>query len=105
MFAKVKLQDPELYALIGTAGMTCCRLVRGSDTQWSNHSFGFAIDITVGGDLIELGAKKISVGLLRLYPYFHSEGFFWGAEFRRPDAMHFEVSTEKFLEWRNKKLI
>src|SRR5690242_19867568 len=29
IFAKVKAEHPDLYPLIGTAGMLCCRFIRG----------------------------------------------------------------------------
>jgi hypothetical protein len=31
---------------------------------------------------------------LLVYPYFHAEGWFWGAEFPTEDAMHFELADE-----------
>lgn len=101
----VRIKDKELYLLLRSAGMTCCRLVRGSTTQWSNHSFGFAIDIMIGDELDTRGDDLVQVGLMRLYPYFHAEGWFWGAEFGKEDAMHFEVSSELFMDWTVKKLV
>lgn len=96
LFAKVKKEKPELYAMLGTAGVTCCRLVRGTDNIPSNHAFGGAIDLTIGGDLDAVGDGKCQKGLLDLYPYFHNEGFYWGCEFRGPreDSMHFELADE-----------
>ena len=49
VFAAVKSAKPDLYAVLGTAGMLCVRHVRGSTTNFSNHSWGTAIDITIGG--------------------------------------------------------
>jgi hypothetical protein len=34
---------PGLYEAMGNAGMLCCRLVRGSKTEISNHSYGIPI--------------------------------------------------------------
>jgi hypothetical protein len=99
VFDDVRTQDPELYALIGTAGMLCARLVRGSNTSWSNHSWGFAIDLTIGGVLDRRGDDNVQVGLLRLYPYFHRHGWFWGAEFPTEDGMHFEVALQTLNKW------
>jgi hypothetical protein len=48
VFAAVQSAKPDLYALLGTEGMSCVRLVRGSTTNFSNHcapreaSAGFA---------------------------------------------------------------
>lgn len=105
IFTQVKQKDPELYSLLKTAGMTCCRLVRGSKTQWSNHSFGFAIDIMIGEELDTRGDDLVQVGLMRLYPYFHAEGWYWLVEGKIEDGMHFEASSELFLDWKRKGLI
>lgn len=99
IFARVKAKDSELYALLGTAGMLCARMVRGSKTNWSNHSWGFAIDLTIGGELDDRGDDMVQVGLLRLYPYFHAEGWYWGVEFGIEDGMHFECSDELVRKW------
>lgn len=95
----VERADPELRAALGHAGMLNARLVRGSQTTWSNHSWGFAIDITIDGVLDARGDNKVQAGLLTLYKYFHAEGWFWGAEFNIEDSMHFEVAEETFLRW------
>jgi hypothetical protein len=91
-----RLADPQLYALLGSAGMLCCRLVRGSRSVLSNHAFGLAVDLTLGGVLDTRGDNLVQQGLLDLYPHFHRHGFYWGAEYPTEDAMHFELSWEKF---------
>ena len=93
IFEKVRIEKPDLYPVIGTL---CCRLQRNSQTEFSNHSWGTAIDLTIEGRLDAVGDGLCQRGLLDLYPYFHAEGFYWGAEFngRREDAMHFEIATE-----------
>jgi hypothetical protein len=95
----VERADPELREALGHAGMLNARLVRGSKSTWSNHSWGFAIDITINGFLDARGDNKVQAGLLTLYKYFRAEGWFWGAEFNTEDAMHFEVAEETFLRW------
>ena len=45
------------------------------------------------------GDDKVQRGLLAIYRYFHKHGWFWGAEFRVEDAMHFELSQEKIIEF------
>jgi hypothetical protein len=99
VLTKARAQHPDLYALVGTAGMLCARLVRGSAVVPSSHSWGTAIDLTVGGKLDIRGDGMVQRGLLALYPYFHAEGWFWGAEFRTEDGMHFEVAEETLKEW------
>ena len=94
IFQEVKAENPELYALLSCAGMLCARLVRGSNTSWSNHSFGFAIDIKIGGELDERGDGKVQAGLLELYKYFHRHGWYWGAEYPTEDGMHWEMSLQ-----------
>ncbi|HEY3378546.1 MAG TPA: M15 family metallopeptidase [Armatimonadota bacterium] len=98
VFNDVRLADPALYALLGSAGMLCCRLVRGSRSVLSNHAFGLAVDLTLGGVLDTRGDNLVQQGLLDLYPHFHRHGFYWGAEYPTEDAMHFELSQEKFQE-------
>ncbi|GAB0490424.1 hypothetical protein MMPV_001661 [Pyropia vietnamensis] len=99
VMAAVKAGEPKLYAVLGTAGMTCCRLVRGSSTSHSNHSWGTAVDIQLSGKTDVLGDGSVYAGLITLYPYFEAEGWFWGAGFSREDGMHFEVSDQKMREW------
>lgn len=91
---QVRLHDPEAYASVGTAGMLCCRLVRGSKTAISNHSWGTAIDLTFDGVLDRPNNGRCQLGLLRVYRHFHEEGWYWGAGFSREDAMHFELADE-----------
>lgn len=98
VMAVVKSADPEAYSQIGTAGMLCARFVRGSKRTPSNHSWGTAIDLTFGGEVDPRGDGKCQLGLLRVYPYFHAEGWYWGAGFSREDAMHFELADETL--WR-----
>ncbi|HVT11919.1 MAG TPA: M15 family metallopeptidase [Fimbriimonadaceae bacterium] len=102
IFAAVKKNNMELYNLLGTAGMLCVRAVRGSTTHFSNHSWGSAIDMTIGGLLAEMNATHIPSGLLALYPFFHEKGWFWAAGYNgRTDPMHFEVANETLLAWRD----
>lgn len=96
--SKVRARKPELYAAIGTAGMLCCRNVRGARVP-SNHSLGLAIDFTIGGVLDRRGDGLVQAGLVELYSVLKGDGWFWGAEFRVEDAMHFEVSYEVIRRW------
>lgn len=88
----------ELHAVVRTAGMLCCRRVR-KGTNYSNHSWGTAIDLMIEGQLDPQGARMIQRGMLALYPYFHKRGWYWGVEFSRlPDAMHFELAESTVIK-------
>lgn len=100
IFAEVKANDPALYAALGTAGMLCCRLVRGTRTgAISNHSWGTAIDIKINDVLDRRGDGKVLQGLVILAPYFNKQGWFWGADFGTEDGMHFEVGDGRIREF------
>ncbi|WP_162232440.1 M15 family metallopeptidase, partial [Methylogaea oryzae] len=100
IFAEVKAADTALYAALGTAGMLCARLVRGTTTgAISNHAWGTAIDIKINGILDPRGDGLVLAGLVRLAPYFNRHGWFWGAGFGTEDGMHFEVGDDRLRQW------
>lgn len=99
IFERMLAQDPTLYRSVGSAGMLCARLVRGSTRTPSNHSWGTAIDLTIDRKLDLRGDGMVFEGLLRAYPFFHRAGWYWGAEFNTEDAMHFEVSEQLMRRW------
>lgn len=99
IFAEIKREQSEVHAGLGTAGMLCARLVRGSTSAISNHSWGTAIDLTLDGVLDRRGDDRVQVGLTRIAPIFNRHGWFWGAGFRTEDAMHFEASDELIRRW------
>ena len=90
---------PEVYHALGTAGMLCARLVRGSTSSISNHSWGTAIDLTLDGILDRRGDRLVQQGLASIAPVFNQHGWFWGAGFDTEDAMHFEVGDELLRRW------
>lgn len=96
---------PDLYAVLGTEGMICCRLVRGSKVNWSNHAFGFSVDVTVGGVLDKRGDGMVQKGLLLLYGVFKLHGWYWGAEYNIEDAMHFEPGDALVRKWQKAGLL
>lgn len=100
VFASVKEKRPDLYAEVRTAGMLCCRAVRGSKEHFSNHAWGTAVDLYFGDYVDALGDDKTQRGLLELYPYFRAAGWFWGAEFSREDSMHMEIADETIRRWK-----
>jgi hypothetical protein len=99
IFAEVKTKLPEVFSQVKTDGMLCCRAVRGSTTNFSNHSWGTAIDIRFGDDSDEMGDGLMQLGSSALAPFFHVRGWYWGVGFaqsnpKREDSMHFEASDE-----------
>lgn len=100
VLARVKEDYPDLYRQLRNYGGFCARLVRGSTESISRHSFGVAIDISIGGTLDAMGDGKTQFGLIILRDYFQEEGWIWGAGFGREDSMHFEVSAELLESWR-----
>ncbi len=99
VLAEAAAEVPAVHAALGTAGMLCARLVRGSTTAISNHSWGTAIDLTLEDVLDRRGDGLVQVGLSMLAPIFNRHGWFWGAGFRTEDAMHFEVGDELMRRW------
>ena len=99
VMADIAKEQPAVYAGLGSAGMLCCRLVRGSATAISNHSWGTAIDLTLNGVLDAYGDDKVQHGLTLIAPIFQRHGWFWGAAFRKEDGMHFEGSKALIDQW------
>lgn len=92
-------ENSDLYDQLGTAGALCARLIRGSRSSISNHSWGTAIDLTMAGELDGFGDGGTQVALVILAEFFNEEGWFWGATYGREDSMHFEVGEETLRAW------
>lgn len=90
----IRDEQPAVYRGLGSAGMLCCRLVRGSMTSISNHSWGTAIDLTIDGVLDVYGNDTVQHGLTLIAPIFNRHGWYWGAGFRKEDGMHFECGKD-----------
>ena len=100
VLADVEREHPDLAGTLGSAGMLCCRRVRGSRTgAWSNHSFGDAIDLLVKGNLDRRADGLVYFGLTLLAPIFNRHGWFWGAGFGAEDGMHFEAGDALVRQW------
>jgi murein L,D-transpeptidase YcbB/YkuD len=99
IMARVKEKEPDIHSRLGTAGMLCCRFVRGSSAAISNHSWGTAIDLTIDDELDDRGDNRAQKGLLQIFKHFNEFGFFWGAAFPTEDAMHFEASDQLMRQW------
>ena len=79
-----------------TAGMLCVRSRRGNTKLYSNHSWGCAIDLYYGKDVVPQGVRKCHRGLVALAPFMNKHGWYWGAGFsgKSVDSMHFELAAE-----------
>jgi hypothetical protein len=75
--------------------------------QFSNHSWGTAVDIKIKGALDPRGDGMTQLGLLALHPFFNAERFFWGAGFKGEfeDSMHFEASDQLVKDWSTQELL
>jgi hypothetical protein len=96
---QVQREQPAVHAILGTAGMLCCRYVRGSQSSISNHSWGTAIDFTLNRVLDRRGDNQVQLGLTLIAPIMNQHGWYWGAAFRTEDAMHFEASRSLISQW------
>ena len=99
ILGKLKEEEPDIYAKLGTAGALCVRNIRGSNTSVSNHSWGTAIDITLQGELDPFADGTMQIGLVILAEHFNDEGWYWGGGYSREDGMHFEVGEETLRKW------
>ena len=99
IYDRLEKSDPDIAAELGTAGALCARLIRGSRSSVSNHSWGTAIDLKLQGKLDGFADGGTQFGLLILAELFNAEGWFWGATFNREDSMHFEVGEETLRRW------
>lgn len=92
--AKIRDKYPEMVPHMGHAGMLCCRYQRGSKSKVSNHAWGNAIDLAFDGVVDRRGDDLCQAWLLKVYGFFHEEGWYWGCEFNTEDSMHFELADE-----------
>jgi len=97
IFTQAAAAEPEVVNQVQTAGMSCVRRVAGSQ-NFSNHSFGTAVDLFFGPDVDPRGDPHTQLGILKLAPFFHSARWYWGAGFPTVDSMHFEMSDELIRE-------
>jgi len=96
---RLRQEEPEIYAALGTAGALCARLVRGASRSVSSHAWGAAVDLTLTGDLDRMGDDATQFGLVVLAEFFNDAGWYWGAGYGREDSMHFEVGEALLRRW------
>ncbi|ARE41189.1 (acyl-carrier-protein) S-malonyltransferase [Rhodovulum sp. P5] len=105
VFQRIEDSDPDLYSLIDSSGSLCVRQIRGTVGRASTHAFGLALDVNIQGHLDTFADGRTQLGLILIADYFHEEGWVWGAGFSREDSMHFEVSKQQLLEWRDQGIL
>jgi hypothetical protein len=100
IFAEVKVALPEAYSQVKTTGLLCVRYRRSNPSKFSNHSWGTAIDLYFGTEVVPQGQTVTHRGNMLLAPYFQKYGWYWGAEFSGDsvDSMHFELAEETVLK-------
>ena len=96
---RLKAEEPEIYAALGTAGALCARHVRGAPNTVSSHAWGAAVDLTLSGNLDRMGDSATQFGLVVLAEFFNDAGWYWGAGYGREDSMHFEVGEAMLRQW------
>lgn len=96
VFSDVRQDNPQLFAQVKNEGMLCVRGRRQNPTHFSNHSWGTAIDIYFGTEVVQQRSTVAHRGNLLLSPYFNRHGWYWGAGFSGDsvDSMHFELAQE-----------
>jgi Ca2+-binding RTX toxin-like protein len=100
----VQADLPDLYSDITQNGMLNVRYQRpldatGPSTDISNHSWGIAVDLKIGGQ-VDTTQGKVFDGIAALIPYFNAAGWVSGAAWtQNQDNMHFEVSKDLLLQW------
>ena len=87
---------PDVVAAVKTAGMLCVRHKQTNPDSFSNHSWGAAIDLFFGSNVVPQGSPTTHRGMIQLAPFFNRHGWFWGAGFSGAavDSMHFELAEE-----------
>lgn len=96
---RLRKEEPDIYAAIGTAGALCARYVRGSNRSVSSHAWGAAVDLTLKKNLDRMGDSSTQFGLVVLAEFFNDAGWYWGAGYTREDSMHFEVGEALLRKW------
>jgi hypothetical protein len=82
------------YQLNRCGGAYNFRLIRGSATRLSLHSYGAAIDLAP--ELNQMGTEYQPGGLMMpegCVKAFANAGWLWGGTFTRPDSMHFQATV------------
>jgi peptidoglycan hydrolase-like protein with peptidoglycan-binding domain len=100
IFTEVRAQHPNVFNEVKTEGMLCVRHRRTNPSRFSNHSWGCALDLFFGSDVVAQGEPRAHRGNVILFPFFNRHGWYWGAEFSGSsvDSMHFELAEETILK-------
>lgn len=103
--AVLRSKHEDLYRCLSHQETLCCRLVRGSQSVISSHSWGIAIDLTLDGETDTPGDNLVQAGLLEIAPVFIAHGLYWGIAFPREEAMHFEASEQLVRLWAQRGMV
>jgi hypothetical protein len=103
IFAEVREQRQDVFDQVKTEGMLCVRHRRPDPAHYSNHSWGCAIDLFFGSEVVDQGDPTAHRGNVVLFPFFNRHGWYWGAEFSggSVDSMHFELAQESIIQIRD----
>ena len=103
VMASVRALHPDLYDVLGYGGMIAVRLRKpahgAESTQISNHAWGTAVDIKIGGVLFKETGDKVPLGIGLLIAPFNRAGWYAGCAFQ--DDMHFEVTEQTIKTWQS----
>ena len=96
VFAAVAEVSPDTHKAVKTVGMLCVRKIKHNPAHFSNHSWGTAIDLYFGTNVLAQGVHATQRGFLDLVGAFNDHGWYWGAGFSggAVDSMHFELADE-----------
>lgn len=91
MQALLNLQDARILDELNTFdGCYNVRMVRGSTTKWSTHSWGMALDVNAFGN--ELG--RVPTVSKQFVDCWKAAGWNWGGDYKRLDGMHYAFVNE-----------
>jgi hypothetical protein len=87
VYGHIQNEHLQPYVKHGIFGYAC-RTKRGSDSQWSTHAFGIAVDVSSAEEYM----GKCSSTVNRYHRHiWENHGWYWGLAFC--DPMHFQYAT------------
>ena len=95
ILGKVKADNPGLYDRLGTGGMMCARVIRGSN-RISPHAWGGTVDVLIDQKTLPYmdpanAGNPLYADYSLLARYFLDEGWTWGGP---AEPNHFEISAD-----------
>ena len=117
VITEVLNEYPDLKGRITSGGMCVPRFISTRKSKknpipkipskLSNHSWGCAIDLKIDGVADVQDDNVVLRGLELIAPIFNKHGWVWGGAYitAAEDGMHFEVSKETLLKWKQGGLL